>query len=722
MFESDRPIESCSEDKLNRSTFVEKVANALGSLKTNDSVVVGLSGDWGSGKTSLINMICESISGDGGAPADECIIVRFNPWNVIEPDNIVRQLFQSLYEGLKNWGVSAGKSEVVHEVLGLMDEYTNALNSGHIKAISRVSYGVLSRKNRKTRNSILLLKEKISERLEKFKVTTIVVIDDIDRLRSDQICSIFQLVAVVADFPSVNYLLAYDEKIVSRALSKIQDVDGEGYLEKIVQVPLRIPQVSPAAVSRMLEQSMRLVLGYAESSDSAQAGASQRLSAYFGVMKQRVRTVRDYKRFNNVLQFELNRSGRSCDPVDLTAMVFLQVFYPKAWSWIYMNRKSLCVTAPVDVEVQAISHERFRECFDSFPYEGEEVNSAKNVVFKLLNDPRSNDYESTTRAILQMNKRIADIDILESYYAGQLDNFESPLLNARDIVQAKNGSGVERIIKTSIIDGKYEEALESLSALSKANLQLSYEGIISALANNIQNVEHGNEYFSSNTRTIDLIENLVENMELRTKDEYVVKLFGTLSCESVVGMAEFVIRRERAYNRNGFSGGRYQKIISVESLSVVEGIFGEAIVKLLETTAPTLWLDMVPALILWKNIGGSAFNDVVGSLPNRPSLVIALAQIFASDWVDLGSGSVTKWSVSEEAETYITREALDSIEAWIASDKTFWDCDVSIRLRVAALACGLKNGKKQGLPYDVELEEAQEQLSEWGSLSEGDVG
>ena len=80
------------------------------------------------------------------------------------------------------------------------------------------------------------------------------------------------------------------------------------------------------------------------------------------------------------------------------------------------------------------------------------------------------------------------------------------------------------------------------------------------------------------------------------------------------------------------------------------------------------------------------------------------------------------WSVSEEAETYITREALDSIEAWITSDKTFWDCDASIRLRVAALAYGLKNRKKRGLPYDVELEEAQEQLSEWESLSEDKVG
>lgn len=614
-----------------------------------------------------------------------------------------------------------GESEETYEVLGLMDEYTNALNSGHIKAISRVSYGILSRKNRKTRNSILLLKEKISERLEKFKVTTIVVIDDIDRLRSDQICSIFQLVAVVADFPSVNYLLAYDEKIVSRALSKIQDVNGEEYLEKIVQVPLRIPQVSPTAVGRMLEQSMRLVLGYAESSDSAQAGASQRLSAHFEVMKQRVRTVRDYKRFNNVLQFELNRSGRSCDPVDLTAMVFLQVFYPKAWSWIYMNRKSLCATGQVCAKVQEISDESLPELFDSFPYEGQEANPAKYVVVRLFNGPRLDDYDLATRAILQTNKRIVDIDILESYYAGQLDDFESPFLYVENIVQSKNGPGIERLIKDSIEDGKYEEVLDSLIALPKTDLRVAHESIVSALANNVQNVEHENGYFSSNTRTIDLIESLVENVA-GARDEYVVKLFGTLSCESVVGMAEFIIRRERAYSRNGFSGGRYQKIISVESLSVVEDIFGKAIVKLLETTAPTLWLDMASALILWKNIGGSAFNDAVGSLANRPSLIIALAQIFASHWVDLGSGSVTKWSVSEDAETYITREALDSIEAWIISEKTFWDCDASIRLRVAALACGLKNGKKRGLPYDVELEEAQEQLSEWQSLFEGKVG
>jgi predicted KAP-like P-loop ATPase len=67
------------------------------------------------------------------------------------------------------------------------------------------------------------------------------IIDDIDRLTAEEIRQLFRVIKAVADFPNVIYLLAFDKAIAIKALEQIQDLSGEDYLEKIIQVPFELP-------------------------------------------------------------------------------------------------------------------------------------------------------------------------------------------------------------------------------------------------------------------------------------------------------------------------------------------------------------------------------------------------------------------------------------------------------------------------------------------------
>ena len=75
------------------------------------------------------------------------------------------------------------------------------------------------------------------------EATVLVIIDDIDRLSSEQIRLNFQLVASVAKFPNTAYLLVFDKEVVVKSLEKVQEVDGEDYLEKVIQMPIQIPDI-----------------------------------------------------------------------------------------------------------------------------------------------------------------------------------------------------------------------------------------------------------------------------------------------------------------------------------------------------------------------------------------------------------------------------------------------------------------------------------------------
>src|SRR5699024_5055002 len=61
LFSPDLPITKSTEDKLNRGAFAKSLAKTILQYSSPSSFTIGLYGEWGSGKTSLVNMVLEAI-------------------------------------------------------------------------------------------------------------------------------------------------------------------------------------------------------------------------------------------------------------------------------------------------------------------------------------------------------------------------------------------------------------------------------------------------------------------------------------------------------------------------------------------------------------------------------------------------------------------------------------------------------------------------------------
>ncbi|MCQ6575328.1 P-loop NTPase fold protein, partial [Bacillus wiedmannii] len=62
MFLTDKPISRKEDDLIQRSGYAENLASALLQSHSSETLVVGLQGSWGTGKTSLLHMMKETIT------------------------------------------------------------------------------------------------------------------------------------------------------------------------------------------------------------------------------------------------------------------------------------------------------------------------------------------------------------------------------------------------------------------------------------------------------------------------------------------------------------------------------------------------------------------------------------------------------------------------------------------------------------------------------------
>ena len=84
---SDEPIRAVDEDFLNREPFSKNLSDSIIEWSGEKSLVIGLYGKWGTGKTSVINITEEIIK---QAPKkQQPIIVHFSPWEYSETDDLV---------------------------------------------------------------------------------------------------------------------------------------------------------------------------------------------------------------------------------------------------------------------------------------------------------------------------------------------------------------------------------------------------------------------------------------------------------------------------------------------------------------------------------------------------------------------------------------------------------------------------------------------------------
>jgi hypothetical protein len=343
---SDAALENSDQDCFRRAPFAKAIAQTLSSLPDKTSIAIGIYGPWGDGKTTVLSFIKEAIREDA-----HMIAMDFNPWRFGEEDELLRSFFDSL----------VGK---VGQSLTDAKDFVNKWKDVFI-AVPYVGTAAEKLAAKLTARKLEEFKTKTEELLETAGKRIVVLMDDIDRLETEEIQAVFRLIKLTASINYVAYVLAFDDEVVAAALQEKYGAvsqSGQGFLEKIIQVPLHLPKIPTAVLRRFcckcVEESLK-------AAGVKLADEEQKLfCSHLTLIAPQIHTPRQCKRYANGVAFALGILREEVNPVDLLLIEALRIFHPRLYKIIRSYREFF------------VSGEQFDFSIDSAQFEAEVMSDA----------------------------------------------------------------------------------------------------------------------------------------------------------------------------------------------------------------------------------------------------------------------------------------------------------------------------------------------------------
>lgn len=342
----DRPITSQFGDELHRVGFAHAIADRIAAWGS-DNLVMGIYGEWGSGKSSIKEMIKEHLKCNDGL-----LIMDFQPWQFSGSEQICGEFFDELSSII---GVEDKHTELATN----LKRYGRMLDSGAkwarrvavvtkcfkiplVTAIADIAGSELesvSRTAKSAADALALEKQSLGKIKEELSTTfnglgkrVLVIIDDIDRLSDEEISLVMRLVKANADFQNVIFLLLMQKDIVAKALSAHASGDGNAFLDKIVQISFFVPEISKDIMQKFvldemdrIEPTFRSSWENTHNEEAAKWNRDRR-----EVFLEYFATLRKAKAFLNRMKFQLKyhqtATKHKIDVMDLAIIETLRLF------------------------------------------------------------------------------------------------------------------------------------------------------------------------------------------------------------------------------------------------------------------------------------------------------------------------------------------------------------------------------------------------------------
>lgn len=336
---TDAPLLSMDEDLFSVKPYVTGLSSFINTCET--PMTISIQGDWGSGKTSMMNMIKENM-------LDTVWPIWFNTWQFSQfrmGNGLAFSMIDVLIKGLG--GKKNVLSTVAKGVLGFTRKVacvaTDAVVGG--EAAGMIRDVTTPTEDVDVAQEILRLKENfqklVDEKLAKEKKNRVVIfVDDLDRLEPAKAVELLEILKLFLDCKNCVFILAVDYEVVTTGIREkygdnVSAQKGRNFFDKIIQLPFKMP-VAHYSVSKYVGDMMSKIGISVEGNDNELFTALIRTSIGFNprAMKRLFNTYQllDFVSRGTVMNIPNNIRQRI-----LFTVVCLQTGFEELYTYLVSN-------------------------------------------------------------------------------------------------------------------------------------------------------------------------------------------------------------------------------------------------------------------------------------------------------------------------------------------------------------------------------------------------
>lgn len=708
-FSADIPIQCSDCDVLGRKNFSEYLAKAINEYQSNDSLVVGIFGKWGTGKTSIINMFLENV--------EDSIIIKFSPWNYSSQSDLINLFFNLLQQSISDCHDIEDKKVLGESLL----QYSKAVKVFSVipiigEPLSQLLQTVLEIKSEELMQipSLEETRQNLEEALGKLEKKIVVIIDDIDRLTNNQIREIFQLVKQVANFPNIVYLLSMDRDIVCEALNHVQQINGHEYLDKIIQIPIEVPMLRKIKLENVLFSKLDSVLG--SYSENIIIHKEYWRRVFKNCVEPYIGTLRDVNKIINIFQFRFGYLYEETCFEDMLAITILEVLEPKLYRWVASNKDELCEIGKKGFVTNDGKHieprDMYTKEFNELGINSEKAILALSTLFPVFaRSVKENRYDDNATDI-RKNMRMANIERFDLYFIFDLDDIKVSRTIVSSFAYSFSKKEMEETL-TYINDvGEIYYLLEELHSLVDSIPKERLKGMAKILLSFQGNYSGRKESWLIPIAAKDKANYLVEAILKRIENEderFEVIQYSVNNVEAKgLGQLGVLINTiELAYGRlAGENEKKEDQIISLGHLIELEQIFLNRIQNVAKEGSFLEIIDMRIACYLWKSFDENSFREFISEKLTDKIYKLKFLCTLAGEWNGTG-GKGWGYSLKEFSEYILDEDVYNLIKGLNKTELNSFSKIEKIKLASFVLNYEAKDD------YHTNIEAAKALVKEW---------
>ncbi|WP_338666021.1 P-loop NTPase fold protein [Pararoseomonas sp. SCSIO 73927] len=362
---NDSPIATPASDAYGFDDFAAALARGIARMSAPEGFVIALDGPWGSGKSSVVNLLLHHLRNDAAEGRME--VVAFSPWWFAGAEAMTRGFFETLADTVQ--GSLKGRTrrkakeamQAVYDRVRPAKPFASVAGDAVTGAVplgsTAVALADAAMDRLGAKRPLAEEYARLADALRGQDRRTLVVVDDIDRLDPDDAMLVFQLVKSVGRLPNVLYLLAFDGNVAARHLERRFATAGADYLDKVVQATYGLPVPDRSQLLAALLAAVGPIFG--------DVGPSRNVTRFGNLMHDCaapwLRTPRDVVRLVNAVLVGWPAIAGEANAADFLALEAIKLSHPGVHRAIQRSASRLCGLENLDSRQSRSDAERAAE-------------------------------------------------------------------------------------------------------------------------------------------------------------------------------------------------------------------------------------------------------------------------------------------------------------------------------------------------------------------------